>query len=108
MTPKEGLEVLETIAELYPKFEVTKRKVRILLPQFEQMDFEGVMNNLSNHVATYAYPPTIAEIAAYLPEPNKHLEDLKKWEEEAAKVPKEVKDCFKAELAKLVEEKSKS
>lgn len=106
MTEHEAIEVLETIDELYPRFQLSKRKAKVLLPHLKQMEFDGVMNKLFVYVSENAYPPTIAEIAVYPPEPNHHLEELQRWKEEAAKVPQEVKDKFHQAIQQLLKEKS--
>jgi hypothetical protein len=108
MNKVEAIEVLESISELYPgRFELTERKVRILLPKLLEMDFERVMAKLSDYAAEKPYPPTIAEIAAYAPENNEHLAEMRKWEQEAAQVPEETKRQFREQLKKLIQEKSK-
>lgn len=87
MNRKEALEVLKTIAELYPRFELTERKAAILIPGLLKMDYKKVMKNLEKHVTEYAYPPTLAEIAAYPSEKNEALERIEKYEREARENP---------------------
>lgn len=110
MERNQALEILETINELYPQFELTDRKVKIMLPQLEKMDYDRVMARLNEHIVNSPFPPTLAEIAAYAPPKNEHLEQIQKWREEAAKVSPEVKERFRKEFEKLaqkIEEKSK-
>lgn len=110
MERNQALEILETINELYPQFELTDRKVKIMLLQLEKMDYDRVMARLNEHIVNSPFPPTLAEIAAYAPEENKHLEQIQKWREEAAKVSPEVKERFRKELERLaqkIEEKNK-
>ncbi|GAB3059590.1 hypothetical protein [Virgibacillus ainsalahensis] len=106
MTKEEAIAILETIAEVYPKFEMTKKKAKLLLPQLKQMDYNRVMDKLSAYVVKYPYAPTIAEIAAYPPEPNEHLEKMSQWQEEAVRVPAETKERFRAAMIRLITEKS--
>lgn len=83
MTRDEALEILEIIADVYPRFELTKRKAEIWLPGLQKMEFQGVKRNLENHVAEKVYPPTIAEISAYPKENNIALEKQIQFEQEA-------------------------
>ncbi|MCP3032875.1 hypothetical protein LF817_16230 [Halobacillus sp. A1] len=103
MTYEEAVEVLETMEDLYHgKFKLTKRRVQFLIPLLEKMEFDGVMGKLFNHASAYPFPPTIADIAHHLPEQNENLEQVKQWEEEAAKVPEEVKLRFEEMFEELV------
>lgn len=106
MTKEEALNVLDMIDGVYPTFNLTKKKGDILMPQLEKMDFEGVMKKLNAYIAENRFPPTIAEIAVFPPAENPHLEEMKMWEREAAKVPVEIKERFRKALLKLIEEKS--
>ncbi|UOQ94763.1 hypothetical protein MUO14_07470 [Halobacillus shinanisalinarum] len=104
----EALEVLETISELYPnKFEITERVARMLIPQLREMDFSAVMDKLSKFAVRHPFPPTIAEIAVYLPEENKHLIKMREWEKEAASVSEETKHRFRERIHQLVKEMSR-
>lgn len=106
MNRDEAIDVLETIRDIYPKFDVSERKAKILLPQLAPMDYELVMEKLSTHTVSHPYPPTIKEIAVYPPEENNHLQLISQWREEAAKVPETVKQNFREQMAKLIKEKS--
>jgi len=108
MTNEEAVDVLETIAEIYPKFEMTRKKAKLMLPPLKEMDYEGVMEKLSDFVAKYPYAPTIAEIAAYPSKQNEHVERLKKWRAEASQVPPHIKDRFRNAMQQLIMEKSES
>ncbi|WP_117149116.1 MULTISPECIES: hypothetical protein [Paraliobacillus] len=101
MNANQAFDIIDTIAELYPKFVITKRKVDILLPQLKQMDYNNVLEKLSAYAAAYPYPPTLAEIAAYPPAPNIYLEQMRQWKKEAAQVPEETKLQFKQLLDTL-------
>ncbi|MCG5104411.1 replicative helicase loader/inhibitor [Oceanobacillus alkalisoli] len=107
MNRNQALEILETINELYPRFELTERKIQIMIPQLEKMDYDRVMARLSEHMVNSSFPPSLAEIAAYAPPKNEHLEKVRQWEREAAQVPDHVKQEFKRNLEKLIKDKSK-
>src|SRR5690625_5117776 len=106
MNRNEAIDMLETIRDIYPKFNVTERKAKILLPQLAPMDYSLVMEKLSAYVAVNPFPPTIAAIAAYPPEVNEYLDRISKWREEAAQVPDGVKQAFHEQMVKLLKEKS--
>ncbi|RDW17096.1 hypothetical protein CWR48_14865 [Oceanobacillus arenosus] len=103
MTKEEAFDVLDAIQEFYPSVKMGERKIRAFIPQLLRMDYEGVMHNLSAHVGSNQYAPTLTEIAAYPVEPNMHLEEMRAWQEKAAKVPEETKRAFEEALRKLVE-----
>jgi len=101
MNNEQAFDVLDTIAELYPKFVISKRKVDIFLPKLMKMDYSKVLEKLSAYAAEYPYAPTLSEIAAYPPD-NTHLEKLiPQWEKEAALVSEETKIQFKQQLDTL-------
>jgi len=101
----EAVEVLQTISELFPdRFELTKKKANILIPQLKKMDYQGVMDNLSSYVVEKPFPPTIAEIASYPAEKNDHLEKVEKWKQEAQQVSPETKRKFEQQFQKLAKE----
>lgn len=102
MTEEESFDVLKTIAELYPRYELTKRKAQILLPQLQKMEYDGVLKKLSAYVAEHPHAPTIAEIAVYPPEENKHLKMMKEWQAEADKVSEETKQQFRLQMQQLL------
>ncbi|SES62096.1 Loader and inhibitor of phage G40P [Oceanobacillus limi] len=106
MNRQEAIDILETIKELYPKFEVTKRKVKMLIPQLEQMEYRLVMDKLAAYVAKSPFAPTIADIAAFPPKENAYLDKMNKWQKEAAAVPEDMKLRFRNELIRLVKEKA--
>lgn len=108
MERNQAIEILETINELYPRFELTERKIEIMVPQLEKMDYPRVMARLNEHIVNNSFPPTLAEIAAYAPPKNETLEKMKQWKKEAAEVPLEVKEKFREEMKKLFEEKNRA
>ena len=68
------------------------------------MDYAGVMDNLATFASYHPYPPTLSEIASYLPEPNRYQEKIEVWKKEAEKVPKALKECFRKDFEKLMQE----
>ena len=107
MTNQEALDVLKAINEMYPRFNLTKRKAALLIPNLKPMDYKGVMKNLSSFVMDNPYPPLLSEIAAYPNQTDALPEKMKKWREEAAKVPSETKERFRLEMQKLFNQKQK-
>lgn len=107
MTRDEVVNVFKLIKSFYPNFEVTTEKVNNWFWAMKKMDFDRVMARAKEHVQENKFPPTIAEIAAYAPEKNEHLEKIKQWEREAAQVPPEVKQKFAKQMEKLFKDKSK-
>lgn len=105
MERNQALEILKTINEIYPRFNLTERKIKILLPELEKMDYKRVMAKLSDYMTSNPFPPTLADIAAYAPEENKHLEEMKQWQREAEQVPDEVKQQFQRKMQQLIREK---
>lgn len=106
MNKQEAVNVLETIRDIYPKFEVSKKKGHMLIPQLIQMDYACVMEKLSAYVGTHPFAPTLADIAAYPPVCNDHLENISMWRAEAATVPSEVKQAFHKQLTQLLKDKT--
>ncbi|RDW17500.1 hypothetical protein CWR48_13320 [Oceanobacillus arenosus] len=106
MLQQEAIEVLKTINEMYPKFNLTKRKAAMLLPNLKEMDYPGVMRNLSLFIMQSPYPPMLSEIAAYPEVADSHIEEMLKWHEEAEKVPPELKKQLLEAFEKLVEKKA--
>lgn len=110
MERSDVIELFRLIKNFYPNFEVSSEKVDAWHKIMKKMDFDRVVAKLEQHTAEKPFPPTISEIAAYAPEDNKHLEQIQKWREEAAKVSPDVKERFRKEFEKLaqkIEEKSK-
>ncbi|SHM75893.1 replicative helicase loader/inhibitor [Gracilibacillus kekensis] len=108
MTRDEAIDVLESIAALYPNFEMTERKGNLLIPVLMKMDYQGLLKQLSDYAASNPFPPTIAAIADYPPEDNVYLTRMKRWKEEAGNVPLEVKQRFRVQMKTLIKEKAKS
>ena len=64
MTLDEAIEVMKTIHAYYPdKYLLTRRKVKMVVPLLEQMDYAGVMKKLMDFYAAAPYPPALSEIA---------------------------------------------
>lgn len=105
MDRDEVKELFKLITSVYPRFEVSAQKVDTWTYLMKKMDFKRVMAKAEQHVMENKFPPTVAEIAAYPPEHNDHLDKMKQWEQEAAKVSEETKHRFKYEMQKLIREK---
>jgi hypothetical protein len=105
MTKEEALEILKTINEMYPRFNLTKRKAMLLIPNLQKMDYDGVMENLSAFVMDNPYPPMLSEIAAYAEDGDSALAEMETWQEEAKKVSPEVKERFREQFEQLVKQK---
>lgn len=106
MNYEEAIIVLETIGELYPKYEVSVRKAQMLAPQLMKMDYARVLENLSDYVAAHPFAPTLAEIAGFPVESNDHLDNINVWRAEAAKVPDEIKHHFHKQMITLLKDKA--
>ncbi|CAM3778573.1 replicative helicase loader/inhibitor [Alkalicoccus chagannorensis] len=102
MERKQAVAVIDTIMQLYPRAEFTEKKIEILIAALQKMDYKGVMKNLEAYVAEKPYPPTVAEIASYPPEPNEHFKKQQEWEREAAKVPQEKKEEFRRKMKQAI------
>lgn len=107
VTKADVLELFKLIKSVYPTFEVTQNKIDIWANVMKDMDFDRVTVRAKEHIATNKFPPTIAEISAYAPEENKHLEKVEKWKREAAQVSESRKREFYDAVKKLIEDKSK-
>jgi len=106
MNRQEAIHVLETIKNVYPKYDITKEKAKMLIPKLLSMHYPCVLERLAQHVAKHPYPPTISEIAVYETKRNTQLETLKKWREEAAHVPVELKETFHKQMLHVIREKT--
>ncbi|GAE27616.1 hypothetical protein JCM9140_3769 [Halalkalibacter wakoensis JCM 9140] len=103
MTNEEAAEVLLTIHEVYPSYELTERKMKILVPALLQMDLAGVMKRLNEYIITNPWPPTISDIASYPPQENTVLRKTQEYEKRASQNPptKEQIEEFQARLKQL-------
>ncbi|MDL4842503.1 hypothetical protein [Aquibacillus rhizosphaerae] len=106
MTKEEAFDVLQTIAAFYPNFQLTTDRAKALIQPLVRMNYDGVMDKLTNYALDHSFPPTLADIAVRLPEENKHLGLQKKWQLEAAQVPEETKQHFKREMERLLKKVS--
>ncbi|WP_060678695.1 hypothetical protein [Virgibacillus halodenitrificans] len=107
MTQEEAISILETIEAVYPKFELNPTKARLLVPKLMKMEYQGVNEKLADFTVNHIYPPTIAEIAVYLPETNVHTRKINKWRKEAANVSQAKKEAFAQAFKQLSNEKVK-
>lgn len=105
MNRQQAIQVLELIRDLYPRYNISKEKAKMLIPSLLPMDYERVRENLAAYVATHPYAPTIAEIAAYPVVQNEQLDQLDVWREEAADVPLEMKQKFQQKMIRLLGDK---
>lgn len=87
MNRDEATEVLLTIHEIYPKFDLTERKLRVLIPTLLPMNYNGVMKKLNDHIVANPFPPTISEIAVYPKPVNQMLKKTDMFEQVAAENP---------------------
>jgi hypothetical protein len=103
MTNEEAAEVLLTIHEVYPSYELTERKMKILVPALLQMDLAGVMKRLNEYILTNPWPPTISDIASYPLQQNEVLRKTQEYEKRAAENPptKEQIEEFQARFKQL-------
>ncbi|WP_088103017.1 replicative helicase loader/inhibitor [Halalkalibacter urbisdiaboli] len=87
MTNEEAAEVLLTIRDVYPSYEITERKMKIFVPALLNMDFSGVMKRLNEYIMTNPWPPTISDIASYPIQENEILRKTKEYEKMASEDP---------------------
>lgn len=106
MTKEEAIRILKKIQTLYPKEEMSKEKIYMLIPILEPMDYKGVAKNLAKYVAANPFPPTMYDIAAYANHYEPLTEKIAKWREEADKVSPETKQAFREKMHALLREKS--
>lgn len=100
------VQMFKFIKSVYPFFEVTTEKVDHWAYIMRKMDFERVMNKLEQHALENKFAPSIAEITAYPPEKNNHLEEMESWKKEAAKVPESKKQEFREQMQNLIKAKT--
>jgi hypothetical protein len=110
MNRSEVKELFQIIGSVYPSFipndeRFLTAKVNTWTNLMKDMDYKRVIAKAEEHARLNKFPPTIAEIAAYAPEKNEHLEKMKQWEKEAADVPQSVKNEFKRTMEQLFKEK---
>lgn len=102
MKQTEAINVLKTIKEIYPKYDICKKKASILIQELLPMDYSLVLGRLAKHVATHPFPPTISEIAAYSEQRDDQINKLKKWRQEAEEVPPELREPFYQQMLELM------
>lgn len=104
MTNEEAAEILLTIHEIYPTYEITERKMKILVPALLTMDLAGVVKRLNEYILTNSWPPTISDIAAYPSVENEILKKTKEYERLACDHPptEEQIQEFQARFQQLV------
>lgn len=102
MNRQEAIHILELIPDLYPRYNISKKKAEMLIAALLPMDYEGVKANLAVYVANHPYAPTIAEIADYPVVRDEQLNQLEVWREEAERVPFEIKQQFQEKMTRLL------
>lgn len=107
MTREQVKSLFRFLVSVYPNFEVSTEKIDTWTAVMKDMDYDRVMAKARAHAQENKFPPTIAEISAYAPKKNDTFEKMRKWEEEASRVPQHVKDNFKRQIKILFEEKAK-
>src|SRR5690625_5782765 len=100
MTNQEALDVLKAINEMYPRFNLTKRKATLLIPNLKKMDYKGVMKNLSAFVMDNPYPPLLTEITAYPDDEESAHEKREERQEEASQADPKGKERYYKEMRK--------
>lgn len=91
MDKAQALDILQRISVAYPMFdlkgELGQKRIEVWLNALKNMSYEGVLNNLNQHMIENKFPPTIAEIAAFPKEKNTALVRIKQYEEQARQNP---------------------
>ncbi|HLR58878.1 MAG TPA: replicative helicase loader/inhibitor [Pseudogracilibacillus sp.] len=106
MNKEQVLNILEAIQTNYHNFEVDEKKLNFWAFAMKKMDYELVSKKLMIHVVESKFPPSIAELSAYPPEKNNHLEEMESWKKEAAKVPESKKQEFREQMQNLIRAKT--
>ncbi|GEN30264.1 hypothetical protein HNQ35_000032 [Cerasibacillus quisquiliarum] len=105
MNREQVKQLFKFLVSIYPNFEVSSHKLDVWTRMMKDMDFNRVMAKAETYVTENRFPPTIADLSAYAPDENKHLEQMKQWKREAQQVPDEVKHRFRQQLLQLVQVK---
>lgn len=106
MNKEQVLNILEAISTNYHNFKVDEKKLNFWSFAMKGMNYELVTKKLMAHVVESKFPPSIAELSAYSAEKNNHLEEMKEWKKESAKVPESKKQEFREQLMKLIKDKA--
>ncbi|MCM2674061.1 hypothetical protein [Alkalicoccobacillus plakortidis] len=104
MESEQASEILQMISEVYPRWELTETKLKALVPVLKKMDYQGVLDNLYEHIASKPFAPTMPEIAAYPKQVDQTQEKIKSFEREAEKNPPtpEQRQVLKARLEQFM------
>jgi len=76
------IKILETIESMYPQTKFSDEMVLMWIKKAKKMDYQLVMQKLSIHIETQAFPPKLAQIAVFQREENVFLQQMKQWEQE--------------------------
>ena len=106
MENEQASEILLMISEVYPRWELTETKLKALVPVLKKMDYQGVLDNLYEHIASKPFAPTLPEIAAYPKQVDQTQEKIKSFEQEAANNPptQAQRKMLKARLKQILRE----
>lgn len=106
MNKEQTFEVLEYLEQSYGQFGFDQKKLDTWAHTMRGMDFKRVMAKAEEHVMTNRFPPSIAEIAAYAPPKNEHLEQMEQWKRDSEKVSDETKERYRQKFQELMEAKA--
>lgn len=109
------LAILETIAESYSNFDLTKKKAEVWSEFLSDMPYEKVKTKLHDHIRTSKFPPSIAEISVEEAPKNEFLEKSRQWEQQVVaerangtmKSPEERNPEFHAKYLKYKEDQKR-
>lgn len=104
MKSEEAANILLMIKEVYPNWGLTDTKAAALVPVLIKMEYQGVVDNLHEHIALKPFAPTMNEIAAYPKVADKTQEKIKAFEREAEDNPPtpEQREILKARLKQFM------
>ncbi|WP_416729230.1 replicative helicase loader/inhibitor [Fictibacillus sp. JL2B1089] len=115
MNKSQVLAILETIAESYSNFDLTKKKAEVWSEFLSDMPYEKVKTKLHDHIRTSKFPPSIAEISVEEAPRNEFLEKSRQWEQQVEaerangtmKSPEERNPEFHAKYLKYKEDQKR-
>lgn len=82
MEKTEIYQILNIIESAYPQMKICDDTLIFWMNQCRDMDYQLARKKLDAHILKSAYPPVIAEIAAYKNDENQILGQIKQWEQE--------------------------
>ena len=81
MIKKETFELMESIQQFFPHFEITQSKIDLWQRALNDTDYQTADDNLMKYVKANKYPPNISDLVAYKEERLQNIpgiEDTKK------------------------------